>query len=53
MENLNSPEDIERTTKLILENMKNVSAVNVDHSNYKNGGVVPPKHLDFDHSMNE
>ena len=31
-------EEIERIRKTILDNLKNVTAVNVDTSNYQNGG---------------
>jgi hypothetical protein len=36
MENNNPRDEIERITKKIIDNLKNVDAVNVDHSNYKN-----------------
>lgn len=36
MENNNNKEEIERITKQIIENLKNVTATNVDHSNYRN-----------------
>ena len=36
MENNNPREEIEKLTKKIIDNLKNVDAVNVDHSNYKN-----------------
>lgn len=53
MENNNSRENVERTTKKILENLKNVNAVNVDHSNYRNQGGFPPHHLAFDEKENQ
>lgn len=35
MENNNTRDHLEKCTKQILENLKNVRAVNVDHSNYR------------------
>lgn len=51
MQNYNTKEHAEETIKKIYENLKNVSAVTVDHSNYKLHDI-PPKHLDMDHSLN-
>jgi histone deacetylase 1/2 len=36
MENTNHMDEIEKITKKIIDNLKNVDAVNVGHSNYKN-----------------
>jgi hypothetical protein len=36
MENNNSREVMEKLTKQVIENLKNVDAVNVDHSSYRN-----------------
>ncbi len=52
MENANTRDHIERTTKQIFEHLKNVRPTNVDHSNYRNGGGHPPPHLAFDESEN-
>jgi hypothetical protein len=41
MENNNAREDIEKITMKILDNLKNVEVVNVDHSSYRNGGGNP------------
>lgn len=53
MENNNSREHLDKCTQQILENLKNVRAVNVDHSNYRNGGGgFAPSHMAYDHSEN-
>lgn len=53
MENNNSREYIEKITKKILENLKNVTAVCVDHSYYRNhSGGHPPHHMAYDDSEN-
>jgi hypothetical protein len=52
MENHNSREYIEKHVNELLENLKNVSAVNVDHSNYRNQGGYPMHHMAFDESEN-
>jgi histone deacetylase 1/2 len=48
MENNNSKERVEQITKQILDNLKHVSAVNVDHSSYRNRLGHPPPHCGFD-----
>ena len=52
MENNNPKQELERITKKIIENLKNVEAVNVDHSSYRNQGGHPPKHMAFDEKEN-
>eukprot|EP00347_Sterkiella_histriomuscorum_P011199 403373368 len=52
MENNNSRESIEKSTQEILQNLKNVQAVNVDHSYYRNQQGHAPHHLAFDESEN-
>lgn len=41
MENNNSREDLERLKTKILDNLKHVEAINVDHSNYRKNGNNP------------
>jgi len=53
MENNNHRDDIEKTTKQILENLKQVEAVTVDHSNYRNGGAAKNLQYEFDEKENE
>ena len=48
MENMNKREEMERHTKEIIENLKHVSAVNVDHSSYRNASGHPVPHMNFD-----
>ena len=38
MENSNSREELEKRTKIILDNLKNVQAITVDQSSYRKGG---------------
>ena len=52
MENANSREHVEQVTKQIIENLKNVTPTNVDHSSYRNRGGHPPPHLAYDESEN-
>lgn len=52
MENHNSKEYVEKHLKELVTNLKNVSAVNVDHSNYRNQGGYPMHHMAFDEKEN-
>ena len=53
-ENLNSREEIEQTTKQILENMKSVKATTVNYDYYHNGqpGSKPNAFMGYDESEN-
>lgn len=52
MENNNTRDHIEKVTKQLFENLKQISAVNVDHSSYRNRGGHPPPHVAFDEQEN-
>lgn len=51
---MNSRDEIERTTKQIIENLKNVKATTVDYDYYANGqpGSKPNAFLGYDASDN-
>ena len=53
MENNNTREELEKVTKQILDNLKNVQAINVDHSYYRNGQHKVSKFKGFDESENK
>jgi len=44
---------VEKITQQLLKNLKHVSAVSVDQSNYKNGGGFPSHHMAYDDSENK
>lgn len=48
MENHNPKEELERITKKIMENLKHIDAVNVDHSSFRNNGGHPQPVLKVD-----
>lgn len=52
MENLNTKEDLDKKTAIICERLRECNAVQVDMSNFQNGGAYVPDHLDYDESLN-
>jgi len=54
MENLNTNEDIEKTTNYLLQTLKSIDgdSVQMDRSNYVNGGNRVADHMDLDPSLN-
>lgn len=52
MENKNTKEKMEKLTKEIIDNLRKTTAVNVDHSNYRNQGGFPMRHMNFDEKEN-
>lgn len=54
MENLNTNEELEKTTQFLLQTLKNIDgdSVQQDRSNYKNGGNHVADHMDLDKSKN-
>ena len=53
MENHNNREYMEKHLKELLDNLKHVSATNVDHSNYRNSSGYPVHHMAFDEKENK
>ena len=51
---MNTPAEIEVTTKLIIENLKNVKATTVNYDYYHNGqpGPKPKAFMNYDASEN-